>query len=303
MVSHDAKECSIWLASKASLPLDQQEYGLWLRADPFSVGKKSFLFVLGSGGDFGGTDTGRRGRGSERESQEAGSWPENRSPVTVNITVAGGAQEPRGSSPKNGFLTQPIAKVGESVRESDTWRENGKGVELMGRQAGKSTDVDSPSSISKTTESVQWERVIECPEKVGMAGVLEAHSKWTEISEPNHVEAKLSGLHNCGPKSAVTSQAHLDVDEGSQETSHIGPSARPDPPIVSPEIQVRKWTRVPRLTQEIPTKSVSAEALHTRPTLEPSERQPVKKRGVSCDEAPPPFASSVVAVSQPRRSP
>ena len=30
MVSHDAKECSIWLSSKGSLPLDQQGYGAWL---------------------------------------------------------------------------------------------------------------------------------------------------------------------------------------------------------------------------------------------------------------------------------
>nr|POE60776.1 hypothetical protein CFP56_44135 [Quercus suber] len=56
MVSHDAKECSVWLSSKGSLPLDQQEYGPWLRADPFSVGKKSFVFVPGTGGDFGGKD-------------------------------------------------------------------------------------------------------------------------------------------------------------------------------------------------------------------------------------------------------
>ena len=309
MVFHDAKECSIWLASKATLPLDQQEYGSWLRADPFSVGKKSFLFVPGSGGDFGGTDnTGRRGRGSERGSQEAGSWLKNRSQVTVDTTVVGGAQEPRGSSPEYGILTQPIAKDGESVRESDTLRENGKGVELMGRQAGKLTEVDSPSSISpisqkKAAESVQWERVVECPEKVVMTGDLEAHSKWTEIPEPNHVEAKLPGIYNCGPNTAVTSQAHLGVEEGSKESSHLGPSARPDPPIVSPEIQVRKWTRVPRLTQEFSTKSLSADALHTRPKLELSEIQPVKKRGVSCDEVSPPSASSVVAVSQPRRSP
>lgn len=45
MVSHDAKECSVWLSSKGSLSLDQQEYGPWLQADPFSVGKKSFMFV------------------------------------------------------------------------------------------------------------------------------------------------------------------------------------------------------------------------------------------------------------------
>ena len=72
MVSHDAKECSVWLSSKGSLSLEQQEYGLWLRADPFSIGKKSFMFVLGSGGDFDGVDNPMRsGNGSERRSQEA----------------------------------------------------------------------------------------------------------------------------------------------------------------------------------------------------------------------------------------
>ena len=45
MASHDVKECSVWLFSKGSLSLDQQEYGSWLRADPSSVGKKSFIFV------------------------------------------------------------------------------------------------------------------------------------------------------------------------------------------------------------------------------------------------------------------
>ncbi|KAL0000809.1 hypothetical protein SO802_014590 [Lithocarpus litseifolius] len=56
MVSHEAKECSVWLSSKGSLSLNQQEYGAWLRADPFSVGKKSFMFVSGTRGDFGGID-------------------------------------------------------------------------------------------------------------------------------------------------------------------------------------------------------------------------------------------------------
>ena len=271
MVSHDAKECSIWLASKASLPLDQQEYGSWLRADPFSVGKKSFLFIPGSGGDFGGTDnTGRWGRGSERGSQEAGSWLENRSPVMVDTTVVGRAQEPRRSSPEYGNLTQPLAKDGDSVRESDTLHENGKGVELMGRLAGKFTDVDSPPSISKAAERVQWESVVECPVKAVGASDCEAHSKWTKIAESNHVEAKSAGIYDCGPNTAETSQAQLDVVEGSKVTCHLGPSPSPEPPIVSPEMQVRKWTRIPRLTQE--KKSLSAEALHSRPKLELSEK-------------------------------
>ena len=296
MVSHDAKECSIWLASKASLSLDRQEYGPWLRADPFSVGKKSFLFVPGSGDDFGGTESGRRGRGSVCESEVAGSWPENRSPVPVNTVVDGGAQEPRGSSPKHGSLSQPVDMVDTTVRESDIGRENGKEVKLMGKQTGKPTEVDSPSSISKSAVCDQGDRAVGPLEKVGLERVVGAHSKWSATPEPHPAVVN-------GPIPAVTSLVHFNVDEGSQEPSHIGPCARTDFPTVSPELQVRKWTRVPRLTQVIPTKPVSDVPLHTRPTLELSESQPVKKRGVSGDEAPPPSASSVVAVSQPRRSP
>ena len=72
MVSHDAKECKVWLSSKGSLPLDQQEYGPWLRADPFSVGRRSVMFVPGSGGDFGGEEVPvRTGTEQERRSKEA----------------------------------------------------------------------------------------------------------------------------------------------------------------------------------------------------------------------------------------
>ena len=85
-------------------------------------------------------------------------------------------------------------------------------VELIGKQEWKVTEVESLSSISpisqkKAAESVQWEKVVEFPKKVEKAGELEAHSKRTEISEPIYAEAKLSGIHNCGPNTAVTSQA------------------------------------------------------------------------------------------------
>ena len=56
LVSHDDKECSIYLASKGALNSDQQGYGPWLRAYPYSMGKKSYMMVSGMGNDFGGDD-------------------------------------------------------------------------------------------------------------------------------------------------------------------------------------------------------------------------------------------------------
>ena len=120
MVSHDAKECSIWLSSKGSLSLDQQEYGSWLQANPFLVGKKSFMFVPRSGGDFGGMDNHvRSGTGSVRRSQEAMTSQEVQNPATVVSTMVGGAHEPRGSSTEHSKLAQPKAKDGDSVKELD----------------------------------------------------------------------------------------------------------------------------------------------------------------------------------------
>ena len=92
MVSHDAKECKVWLSSKGSLSLDQQEYGPWLRADPFSVGKKSFMFVPGTGGDFGGKDTTvRTGRETEERIQGAAA-PQEAGTNRVDIAPSEGNQ-------------------------------------------------------------------------------------------------------------------------------------------------------------------------------------------------------------------
>lgn len=56
LVSHDVKECSIWLASKGALATNQQGYGPWLRAYPYSTGKKILCVCLGMGNDFRGDD-------------------------------------------------------------------------------------------------------------------------------------------------------------------------------------------------------------------------------------------------------
>ena len=46
-VSHDDKDCNRWLASKGTLDITKQEYGAWLRAPPFNLGKKTVVSVMG----------------------------------------------------------------------------------------------------------------------------------------------------------------------------------------------------------------------------------------------------------------
>lgn len=184
MVSHDAKECSVWLSSKGSLSLDQQEYGSWLQADPFSVGKKSFMFVPGSGGAFGGVDNHvRSGSGSIKRSQEAETLQEVQTTATVVSTVVGGAHGPRGSSTEHSMLTQPKAKDGDSVKEPDILHEKGKGDGLVGKQEGKLTEVEvfasnCPISHAKVVESMQWEKGVGFFKKDKKAGGLETWSSW-----------------------------------------------------------------------------------------------------------------------------
>lgn len=47
MVCHDDKDCDRWLSSEGSLPLNSQEFGAWMRANPFSARRKTFCSVPG----------------------------------------------------------------------------------------------------------------------------------------------------------------------------------------------------------------------------------------------------------------
>lgn len=47
MVSHDDKECEVWLASKGTISIEKQEYGVWLRALPYNLGKTHFTTISG----------------------------------------------------------------------------------------------------------------------------------------------------------------------------------------------------------------------------------------------------------------
>ena len=46
-VSHDDKDCSLWLQSKGTLKLEEQQFGSWTRAPLFNIAKKSFVEVKG----------------------------------------------------------------------------------------------------------------------------------------------------------------------------------------------------------------------------------------------------------------
>ena len=47
MVSHDDKECELWLKSNENLPPERQQYGHWIKASLFSPGKRQVIEVKG----------------------------------------------------------------------------------------------------------------------------------------------------------------------------------------------------------------------------------------------------------------
>lgn len=47
MLSHDDKECDIWLKSKGSLTADQQQFGNWIRVNPFGQSRRKTIEVKG----------------------------------------------------------------------------------------------------------------------------------------------------------------------------------------------------------------------------------------------------------------
>lgn len=140
-------------------------------------------------------------------------------------TVLGGAHGSRGSSTEHGMLTQPKAKDGELIRESDILHEIGKGEELVGKQEGKLTEVEilastCPISQVKVADSMQWEKGVGFPKKDEKAGEFETYSNRAEHVEPSYVEVKIPGIHYSGPNLVMATQAQHGVAKESTENSH-----------------------------------------------------------------------------------
>lgn len=54
MISHDRKDCDVWLARKDTEKTMPYEYGPWLRAMPFNPGKTPLTVVSGMGDELEG---------------------------------------------------------------------------------------------------------------------------------------------------------------------------------------------------------------------------------------------------------
>ena len=101
LISHDGKDCDLWLARKDTGNTEPTEYGPWLRAMPFNPRKTTFTVVSGMGDGLGGaskpsktaTEVEFRPTGTSTVSSDPGEMNGvNRHQVTDMETIKTGAQ-------------------------------------------------------------------------------------------------------------------------------------------------------------------------------------------------------------------
>nr|POE57305.1 uncharacterized protein CFP56_35163 [Quercus suber] len=76
LISHDGKDCEVWLAKKDSGKTEPHEYGPWLRAIPYNSGKTPYVVVPGMGDGLGGTPRPDSHQSSKKSSEttEKATW-------------------------------------------------------------------------------------------------------------------------------------------------------------------------------------------------------------------------------------
>ena len=74
LISHDGKDCDLWLARKETGHTEPTEYGPWLRAMPFNPGKTAFLVVSGLGDGLEGASKPPK-TATEKENRPVGTDP------------------------------------------------------------------------------------------------------------------------------------------------------------------------------------------------------------------------------------
>lgn len=84
-LSHDDKECEIWIKSKGTLSVDQQQFGNWIRANPFGSNRSRSIEVK----EFESRQTSPRGARVGNEDKAV----KQRAQTSEDVTSGGGEVE------------------------------------------------------------------------------------------------------------------------------------------------------------------------------------------------------------------
>ena len=113
ILTHDAKECDIWLRSKGTLRTQQQPFGDWLRATPTSISKRKVISVAGQ-------ETRRKGSEANQNIQE-----EAATTVTERVSVMTRTETmsvSEGTKSKEYSETTDKAKITEILTDSEKFQ-------------------------------------------------------------------------------------------------------------------------------------------------------------------------------------
>uniref|UniRef100_A0A7N2KK34 Zinc knuckle CX2CX4HX4C domain-containing protein n=1 Tax=Quercus lobata TaxID=97700 RepID=A0A7N2KK34_QUELO len=132
LFSHDDKECDIWLKSKGTLKVEQQQFGHWIRANPFGSNRSRSIEVKGF------ESRQPRSRGAMEQSEE--------------VVMEQSSQIGEGVSPGGGEENQTTTATAEDVYQKVSVSNMGTG--FRGPPDGNNKQADFEAIIAEIDKEI-----------------------------------------------------------------------------------------------------------------------------------------------------
>ncbi|KAK7841455.1 hypothetical protein CFP56_015430 [Quercus suber] len=129
MFSHDDKECEIWLKSKGALTAEHQQFGHWIRANPFGSNRSRSIEVKG----FEPRQPRSRGRPEQRK----------------DGVFEQGVQSNEGICPGGGEETETAAAKAKDINQNVSVSNKGTGFRGLSDFEAKIAEIDKEISLNQ----------------------------------------------------------------------------------------------------------------------------------------------------------
>ena len=213
LISHDGKDCDLWLARKETGHAEPTEYGPWLRAMPFNPGKTAFTVVSGLGDGLGGTSKIPEAA-TERENRPAETDPARRDSGELNgvdqpqVHVMENSETEAQPSPESQENRSPLNEVITS--KSDLFSYHIDPIDFdaqiqeidvaLNSNIGKKKDVDcslidSPHVLAKsggTATSPMTDHSQASQEQTHHVAAIKSLRTWKRVARESTMETEIS---------------------------------------------------------------------------------------------------------------
>ena len=332
-LTHPDKDCEKWIESEGTLKKEDQHFGPWLRAAPFTASRKGFLSVPGfyahkKAGKANPNQTGAQPHDRNTPSAMTCEPPQNLPPKLIEENANHAPDKSEDVTTQNlnfsetSFLvpplqpTQPtsfeqvIAEIDRDIYCFDRVEQ----AASHGFLATEKSDQCQYDGIALAAHLTNYGD-IKKGEGKRHGGSTEVLERSNQVPLSGNAQIKkgegglgtgpgkenIVGLNAVGPKlnTNISPGAGLDAKRPRSPlkdlTNETGPLKTQQSSLGS------KWTRLVRPTNEPKLKEATVDKLRERPATDPSDSHAKKRRAVSINEVDQ--IPSVVAVSQPRRQP